>query len=79
MPTDQQRNAAVNAANAAIPVGNNKAYAAIAAGAASTILVWGIDLVLGHYSIPSMPAEIVAAVQTLLSTAAVYFTPHGSA
>ena len=54
-------------------VGNNKAYAATAAGFASTILVYILDQVIPH----PLPPEIVAAVQGLITIAAVYFTPHG--
>ncbi|HYM33428.1 MAG TPA: hypothetical protein VEU47_19165 [Candidatus Cybelea sp.] len=55
------------------PIGNNKAYAAIAAGALSTIVIYVVDQFLKS----PLPPEICAAVQTLLSTAAVYLTPHG--
>lgn len=55
--------------------GNNKAYAATAAGFASTIIVYIVDQFLPH----PLPPEIVAALQGLVTIAAVYFTPHGSA
>ena len=55
--------------------GNLKAYAATAAGSLSTILVYVVDQFMPH----PLPPEIVAAVQTLVTVAAVYFTPHGAA
>lgn len=53
--------------------GNNKAIATVLAGAGATILVYIIDQFTPH----PLPPEIVAALQTLLSGAACYFTPHG--
>lgn len=58
----------------AVTAGNNKAYAALAAGAASTIIVYVIDQFLPH----PLPPEIVAAVQTLVGAGAVWMTPHGT-
>lgn len=52
--------------------GSGKAVAATAAGAIATIAVYTIDQVIGH----PLPPEIVAAGQTLITLAAVYFTPH---
>ena len=54
------------------PVGNNKAYAAVAAGAITTILVYCLSLA---HIVP--PDPVVGAAQTLITLAAVYFTPHG--
>ena len=54
--------------------GNNKAYAAIIAGAATTIIVYAVDAIAKT----TMPPDIVAAIQTLVTVAAVYFTPHGN-
>lgn len=59
--------------NPAQSVGNNKAWAATAAGFASTIIVYIIDQFMPH----PLPPEIVAAVQGLTTIAAVYYTPHG--
>jgi len=58
--------------------GNGKSIAAIAAGAASTILIYVANTAMKHYGGDPLPQEIVAAVQTLLTAGAVYFTPHGS-
>lgn len=58
-------------------VGIGKATAATAAGALSIILVWVVNQVLQAKGLTVLPAEIVAAVQTLVTVAAVYFTPHG--
>lgn len=58
-----------------VPPGQNgygKSMAAVAAGALATIVIWVIDQFLPT----PMPAEISAAVQTLLTTAAVFLTPH---
>lgn len=52
--------------------GAAKSVAAIAAGALATIVVYVVDQVTGK----TLPPEIVAAVQTLVTTAAVYFVPH---
>lgn len=57
------------------PTGSNKAIASIASGAASVIVVYIVNQVIPH----PLPAEIVAAVQTLLTTLAVWLTPHGGA
>ena len=57
---------------AAQAVGSGKSIAAIAAGALSTIIIYIINQVTGH----PLPAEICAAVQTLVMTAAVWATPH---
>ena len=46
--------------------------AAVAAGALATIVVWVVDQLLPA----PMPAEISAAVQTLFTAGAVFFTPH---
>lgn len=49
-----------------------KSVAAVAAGALATIVVYVIDQVTGK----TLPPEIVAAAQTLITTLAVFFTPH---
>lgn len=54
--------------------GNNKAYAAMFAGSATTIIVYAVDAIAKT----TMPPDIVAAIQTLVTLAAVYFTPHGN-
>jgi tetrahydromethanopterin S-methyltransferase subunit E len=53
--------------------GYGKAIAATAAACVSTILVYVIDQFLKA----PLPAEMVAAIQGLLTVGAVYFTPHG--
>jgi hypothetical protein len=53
------------------PLGVNKAVAAGLAGAAVTILAWGLSLA---QIMP--PPEVLTAVQTLLTAAIVYLTPH---
>ena len=58
------------------PQGYGKSLAAIAAGAVSTIVIYIIDAVLKAKGIGALPADIVAAVQTLITTGAVYLTPH---
>ena len=55
------------------PAGSNaKAYAAVVAGALATIVVYVIDQITKS----PMPPEIVAAVQTLVTAALVWFVPH---
>jgi tetrahydromethanopterin S-methyltransferase subunit E len=53
--------------------GYGKAVAATAAACLSTILVYVLDQFLKA----PLPAEMVAAIQGLLTVGAVYFTPHG--
>jgi CDP-diglyceride synthetase len=63
-----------NVQSASAPtVGPNKAIAAVIGGAVTTILVW----VLNTYAHANIPAEIAGAGQTLITTALVYFVPHG--
>lgn len=52
--------------------GAAKSVAAVAAGALATIVVYVIDQMSGK----TLPPEIVAAAQTLITTVAVFFTPH---
>lgn len=55
------------------PIGSGKSLAAIGAGALTTIITGALDsYVLPH---PLTP-ELVAAIQTVVTLAAVYFTPH---
>ena len=55
--------------------GMAKAGAAVVAGALSTIVVYVLDTyVVG--AAHQLPAEIVGAIQTLITGAAVFFTPH---
>lgn len=58
------------------PVGMGKSVAAIVAGSLSTIVLYIVNSILAHYGAAPLPSEIVAAVQTLITTAAVYWTPH---
>ena len=58
------------------PIGLGKSMAAVAAGALSTILIYIIDAILKAKGADALPAGIEAAVQTLVTTAAVYFVPH---
>lgn len=53
-------------------LGNNKAVAGGAAGAAVTIAAYIVQQAFGIL----IPAEIAAAATTLVATAAVYWTPH---
>lgn len=52
--------------------GYGKAIAATAAACLSTIIVYVLDQFLKA----PLPAEMVAAIQGLLTVGAVYFTPH---
>jgi hypothetical protein len=52
--------------------GNAKAIGAVLAGAFATILVYVLD----QFLTTPLPADIVAAVQTVLTVGVVYFTPH---
>ena len=54
-------------------MGNNKAVAAVLSGAVCTIAVYIIDQFLKT----PLPAEIVAALQTIVTTGLVWFVPHG--
>ena len=54
------------------PVGNNKAIAAVVAGAITTIAAYALSL---DHIMP--PIEVVGAFQTLVTVAAVYLVPHG--
>jgi len=54
--------------------GYGKSAAAVGAGAASTILAYIVEQVIEH----PLPAEQVAAVQTLITLGAVYLTPHSA-
>jgi cobalamin biosynthesis protein CobD/CbiB len=53
--------------------GNNKAIAAVLGGALSTIVVYMVEK-LTHQP---MPADISAAVQTVVVTVLVWLVPHG--
>lgn len=53
-------------------IGANKAVAGGAAGALVTIAAYAAQMAFGI----EIPAEIAAAATTLVSTAAVYLTPH---
>ena len=53
--------------------GVNKTIASGLAGAASIILVYVID----QFVKTPLPAEIVAAVQMLVTTLIVWYVPHG--
>lgn len=53
-------------------IGYGKSIAAVAAGAVSTLVIYIIQGMIGH----SLPADVAAAVQTLITTGAVYLTPH---
>ncbi len=55
------------------PLGNNKTYAAALAGAVTVVASWAI-VTFTHVT---LPPEVVAAVQTILTIGGVYFTPHG--
>lgn len=57
------------------PVGNNKAVAGGAAGAATIILMWILDKFFNL----EIPAEVGSAATTLIGTVAVWVTPHGQA
>ena len=52
----------------------NKAVAAGMAGGIATILAW----VLHQWGGVEMPAEVAAAVTTVISTGAAYLVPHSS-
>lgn len=54
-------------------IGANKSLAAGAAGAAMIIVAYIVNEVFKV----QLPAEVIAAGQTLVTLAAVYFTPHG--
>jgi len=60
------------------PTGYNKSIAAVAAGALSTLLIYITDGILKANGIDALPPAIESAVQTLVTTAAVFLTPHGS-
>lgn len=55
--------------------GPNKAIAAGLAGAIVTIISYLITL----FAHQQLPVEVVAALQTIIVTALVYFVPHGGA
>lgn len=61
------------------PIGINKSVAAVAAGSLATIVIYIVNAIFKKYGMDSLPAEITAAIQTLITTAAVYYTPHGGA
>lgn len=54
------------------PVGSGKAIGAVIGGALYTIIVYIISAAL-HVA---LPAEVSGAIQTLVVTACVYWTPH---
>lgn len=53
-------------------VGSGKAFGAVIGGAFATIVIYVIQQITKQ----PLPADISAAVQTLVVTAIVYFTPH---
>jgi hypothetical protein len=53
-------------------IGYGKTVASGAVGGLTIIVVYVIEQLTGH----RLPTEITAAVQTVLTTAAVYFTHH---
>lgn len=55
------------------PIGNNKAIASGLAGAVTVVILWVITT-FGHVQVP---AEVGAAIATIIGTALVYFVPHG--
>lgn len=55
-----------------VPVGSGKAIGAVIGGAVSTIVIYLIQVITKQ----QIPADIAAAVQTLIVTGVVYFTPH---
>lgn len=57
---------------ATLPTGSGKAIGAVVGGALYTIIVYLIQAI-AHVT---LPAEVSAAIQTLVVTACVYFTPH---
>lgn len=57
------------------PTGNGKVLAAGASGAVMTIIAYALHAAF-HLD---LPGEVLAAGQTLITGAAVYFTPHGGA
>lgn len=61
--------------NAPLPaLGNNKAIAAVLGGALSTIVVYLIEKITHQ----PLPADISAAMQTVVVTALVWLVPHGT-
>jgi hypothetical protein len=57
----------------AASVGYGKSLAAVFAGAVSTIVIWVLKMKMGA---DQVPAEIAGAIQTLITTGAVFFTPQ---
>ena len=55
--------------------GSNKALASMFGGAVAVVLIYAID----QFVKTPLPAEICAAVQTIVITLLVYFVPHGKA
>ena len=53
--------------------GYGKSLAAVIAGAVSTIVIWALKMKMGP---DQVPADIAGAIQTLITTGAVYFTPQ---
>ncbi len=54
-------------------MGSNKAIAAAIGGALATIVIWALNRYLPP---PPIPAEITAAIQTIIVTGLVWFIPH---
>lgn len=54
-------------------IGNNKAIASGIAGAVTIVAVY----VINQFMTSPLPPEIVAAVQTIVTTAIVWYVPHG--
>jgi len=53
--------------------GYGKSLAAVFAGAVSTIVIWVLKMKIGA---DQVPADIAGAIQTVITTGAVFFTPQ---
>lgn len=65
----------INPPPAPPPQGANKAIAAGLAGAIVTIMSY----LLSTFAHQQLPTEVVAALQTIIVAALVYYVPHGGA
>lgn len=54
------------------PIGSGKSLAAVAAGALSTLILG----IINHYAPTLLTPAMNGAIQTLVTVAAVYWTPH---
>ncbi len=54
-------------------IGSNKASASGLAGAVVTIVIWGVNAAWGV----TIPAEVAAAITTVVGTVLVWLVPHG--